>query len=491
MCDSKSRPMTAERCARLHARRISLAVTAEQVFDTLYQHSIYAFWLDSSDSAGEGVGRRSRFSFLGDATGPLARVARADVWSGQVRIESAGGPQTITSGFFDWLENDLAAHGVVTSELPCGFTLGWVGYLGYELKAECDGAIAHRSPDPDAFLIFADRGVVLDHDMGEVYLLALAPPDDPGMALDWLEQTTQRLRAVPTRALAPPDAPTERLEDVRLRHDRPSYLGMINHCLTAIEQGESYEICLTNQVSVDATIDPWQAYRLLRQANPVPFGALLRLGELSVLSTSPERFLSVSATGEVESRPIKGTRPRGATEEQDALLRKELATSEKDRAENLMIVDLVRNDLGVCAEVGSVHVTRIFEVESYATVHQLVSTIRARLGPDCSPVRCVRAAFPGGSMTGAPKIRTMEIIDELEGGPRGVYSGAIGYFSLSGAVDLSIVIRTLVVRDGGASFGVGGAIIASSDPADEFEETAVKATPMLNLLGVRFPGRMP
>jgi len=486
--------MSTERRVRLHVRQISLAVTAEQVFDTMYQHSTYAFWLDSSDSAGgtAGVGRLSRFSFLGDATGPLARVAKADVWSGHVRIDSASGSQTITSGFFDWLEDDLAAHELVTSELPFGFILGWVGYLGYELKAECAGARTHRSVDPDAVLIFADRAVALDHHTGEVYLLALAPPDNPGVALDWLEQTAHRLRASVTRGSARPVARTVRVGDVRLRHDRNSYLGLIGRCLTAIEQGESYEICLTNQVSVDATIDPGQAYRALRRDNPVPFGALLRLGELAVLSTSPERFLSVSATGEVESRPIKGTRRRGDTPERDALLRKELAASEKDRAENLMIVDLVRNDLGRCAEVGSVAVTQIFEVESYATVHQLVSTIRARLGPDTSPVRCVRAAFPGGSMTGAPKIRTMEIIDELEGGPRGVYSGAIGYFSLSGAVDLSIVIRTLVVRDGGgASFGVGGAIIAASDPADEFEETAVKATPMLNLLGVEFPGRLP
>ncbi len=455
------------------------------MFDILYQDSAYAFWLDSNDPA--RAGQLSRFSFMGDASGPLARVARADVGTGQVQIDCVAGTDTVETGFFDWLDADLADHDVDTSDLPFGFTLGWVGYLGYELKAECDGARAHRSPAPDAFLIFADRGVAFDHVTGEVHLLALAPDGEPEVAVGWLDSTEELLGSLPP--VAPPEAFAVRVRDVRLRHDRESYLGMISRCLAAISAGESYEICLTNQVSVDAAIDPVAAYRVLRRSNPVPFGALLRLGELSVLSTSPERFLWVSATGDVESRPIKGTRPRGATPAEDARLRRELATSEKDRAENLMIVDLVRNDLSVHAEVGSVRVERIFEVESYATVHQLVSTIRARLAPDASPVACVRAAFPGGSMTGAPKIRTMEIIDELEAGPRGVYSGAIGYFSLSGAVDLSIVIRTLVVQGDSASFGVGGAIIASSDPAAEFEETAVKATPMLLLLGVGFPGR--
>jgi para-aminobenzoate synthetase len=460
----------------LVVRRLILEVSAELAFETLYRSSAHAYWLDG--------GGRSRFSFMGDASGPLARVARAEVWTGQVRVESAAGIEIIDSGFFDWLERDLAVHDLDTPDLPFEFSLGWVGYLGYELKAECDGARVHRSPDPDAVLIFADRGLAFDHHTGEIYLLAL---DAPGSA-SWLAGTADRLRAVAGRAPAPVVAGVE-VRDLVLRHSRDDYLKLVDTCLEAISSGESYEICLTNLAGVTGSVDPWPAYRCLRDRSPTPFGALLRLGELSVLSTSPERFLSVSAGGLVESRPIKGTRPRGATPEQDAALRRDLATSEKDRAENLMIVDLVRNDLGRIAEVGSVRVERIFEVETYATVHQLVSTIRARLGRGVSPVACVRAAFPGGSMTGAPKIRTMELIDELEGGPRGVYSGAIGYFSLSGAVDLSIVIRTLVVRDGSASFGVGGAIVADSDPVAEFEETAVKATPMLDLLGASFPGR--
>jgi para-aminobenzoate synthetase len=482
MCDSKSGGRVG---LGLLVERTTLATTAEQAFGALYLDAPHAFWLDG--------GGCSRFSFLGDASGPLARVARADVWSGRVVVESASGTETIESGFFDWLERERAEHSVDPAGLPFGFTLGWVGYLGYELKAECQGARTHRSEDPDAFLIFADRGLVFDHHTGEVYLLALARNGVERPALAWLAATRERLAALPAAPAGEPVAPAPpavRAGAVRLRHDRDSYLGMIEGCLRAIERGESYEVCLTNLLTVAAPVEVWPAYRYLRRRSPAPFGALLRVGELSVLSTSPERFLSVSADGQVESRPIKGTRPRGATREQDERLRRELATSEKDRAENLMIVDLVRNDLGSCAEVGSVHVPRIFEVESYSTVHQLVSTVTARLAPGRSAVDCVRAAFPGGSMTGAPKIRTMELLDELEAGPRGVYSGAIGYFSLSGAVDLSIVIRTLVVRPGSASVGVGGAVIAGSDPAAEFEETAVKATPMLDLLGVEFPGRL-
>jgi para-aminobenzoate synthetase len=241
------------------------------------------------------------------------------------------------------------------------------------------------------------------------------------------------------------------------------------------------------EAAVPPDTDPWPAYRTLRRAAPAPFGAYLRFGPTAVLSTSPERFVRVTADGHAESRPIKGTRPRGATPEQDAALRRELAAAEKDRSENLMIVDLVRNDLGRRALPGSVRVTELFAVETYDTVHQLVSTVRARLRPGATAVDCVRAAFPGGSMTGAPKERTMRIIDRLEGAARGVYSGAIGYFSLTGAADLSIVIRTAVLTPGRIRYGTGGAVVALSDPAAEFAETAVKAAPLLALTGGDFP----
>lgn len=239
----------------------------------------------------------------------------------------------------------------------------------------------------------------------------------------------------------------------------------------------------------DTTVDPWAAYRAMRRTSPAPFAALLQFGELSVLSSSPERFLRVSRDGLMESSPIKGTRPRGATPEEDAALVADLLSDEKDRSENLMIVDLVRNDLGRCAVPGSVEADELFRVEHYATVHQLVSTVRARMRPELSALDCVRAAFPGGSMTGAPKIRTMRIIDRLEAGPRGVYSGAIGYFSLSGAADLSIVIRTATITPDRVRYGVGGAVVALSDPDAEYEETAVKAAPFLALTNARFPER--
>ncbi|SDG93286.1 para-aminobenzoate synthetase [Lentzea fradiae] len=451
----------------VHVRKLDVTPQAEETFAALYTASETAFWLDS--------GSGGRFSFMGDASGPLARVARYSVPD---RMLTLDGVPTPCTSFFSWLDDDLASWAVDQPDVPFDFALGWVGYLGYELKAECGGDFAHRADQPDASFVFADRAVVFDHADECVYLLSLT--DD-----SWFDDVTAVLSS--SRPLAEPSPPV--VGAAALRHPRAHYLKLIAACQEAITAGETYEVCLTNLMSWRAELDPWDTYRLLRAANPVPFGALLRFGDLSVLSTSPERFIRVDRDGVAESSPIKGTRPRGADAAEDEMARTELARSVKDRAENLMIVDLVRNDLGTCAQVGSVEVTRLFDVETYATVHQLVSTVRARLRPDSSAVRCVRAAFPGGSMTGAPKIRTMQILDGLEAGPRGVYSGALGYFSLNGAADFSIVIRTLVANGDQVSFGVGGAVISLSDADAEFEETAVKATAVSRLFGADFPGR--
>ncbi|GAB3897743.1 hypothetical protein GCM10029964_081090 [Kibdelosporangium lantanae] len=307
--------------------------------------------------------------------------------------------------------------------LPNDFNLGYVGYLGYELKAETGGQAVHPAETPDAALLFTDRMLVLDFVDQSCHLLTLATAETRDEAVRWLDTTAARVLALPTyspdetRPAVVGATDPDVLATVAFRHDKDAYLKRIAQCHEEIHDGESYEICLTNHAEMDVRIDPLTTYAELRRISPVPYGALLDFPNLAVLSASPERFITVDSRGGVESKPIKGTRPRGTTPAHDEALRLDLLGREKDRAENLMIVDLVRNDLNTVCEIGSVHVPRLFHVETYAPVHQLVSTIRGNLKPGVSAVGCVRAAFPGGSMTGAPKIRTMQIIDRLEEGP--------------------------------------------------------------------------
>ncbi|MFM9557384.1 aminodeoxychorismate synthase component I [Streptomyces caniscabiei] len=471
----------------VHTRQLTTRWHEEVVFEDLYGAAAHAFWLDSSRTDDD----LGRFSFMGDGSGPLARVATADVHSRTVRVTARDGLRLLTGDFLDWLDQDLRSIRVDAPDLPFDFALGWVGSLGYELGTESGGRPTHQSAEPDATMLFADRAVAFDHHTGTTHLLALAEDGATSAATTWLDTTTARLTRLAGRELAPAPAAPGRPAPITLRHDRDAYLELIRRCQEQIAAGESYEICLTNMAEAHVALDPWQGYRRLRRISPGAHGSLLRFGDLSVLSSSPERFLRVRADGTAESRPIKGTRPRGSTPAHDRALAEELRADEKERAENLMIVDLVRNDLGRVCEIGSVTASEVFTVETHATVHQLVSTVRGTLRADSGAVHCVRAAFPGGSMTGAPKERTMRIIDELEGGARGVYSGAIGYFSLLGTADLSIVIRTAVVTPDRVRYGIGGAITALSDPEAEFEETAVKAAPLLALVGGEFPGRRP
>jgi para-aminobenzoate synthetase len=239
---------------------------------------------------------------------------------------------------------------------------------------------------------------------------------------------------------------------------------------------------LTTQIDVAVAVDPVLLDRYLRQINPAPYAALFRFADMAVLSSSPERFLGIDKERQVEAKPIKGTARRGTTTEEDRAVRTALQQNEKVRAENLMIVDLLRNDLGMVCEIGSVHVPKLMDVETYATVHQVVSTIRGTLRSDVDAITCMQAAFPGGSMTGAPKLRTMEIIDELEGEARGVYAGALGWIGLDGSADLSVVIRTLVWTPTCVTLGAGGAITVQSDPEAEWEEMLLKAQPLLRAL---------
>ena len=329
------------------------------------------------------------------------------------------------------------------------------------------------------------------HDWVEAVAAACAGLDDgaAGMATD---STTDPARAADSD---PAGAPADGVHPVfGIRDGEGAYKERIAESQRQIWEGNSYEICLTTTLHADTAtpLDPWASYLALRRRNPAPFASFLRFGPLAVASTSPERFLRIDAAGLMRAEPIKGTRRRHPDPEQDAALKADLASSLKDRAENIMIVDLLRNDLSHFALPESLHVPRLCEIESYATVHQMVSTIEARLRPGCSRAQAVAAAFPAGSMTGAPKISTMAILDTLERSPRGVYSGAVGYFSLNSATDLSVTIRTLVLAgtDGGGthlSLGVGGAITADSSPHEEWMEIQAKAYGVLSTLGSAFP----
>jgi para-aminobenzoate synthetase component 1 len=248
-----------------------------------------------------------------------------------------------------------------------------------------------------------------------------------------------------------------------------------------IQEGDCYQVNLAQRFATEASGDAWLAYRRLRQINPAPFSAYLNLPYAQILSSSPERFLEVRG-GRVETRPIKGTRPRLRDPQADIAQAAELGASAKDRAENLMIVDLLRNDLGKVCIPGSVETTRLFQVESFVNVHHLVSTVTGELAPGLDALDLLRAAFPGGSISGAPKLRAMEIIEELEPNRRGVYCGSVGYIGYNGDMDTNIAIRTVVVANNQARFWAGGGIVADSEWRSEYQECLDKAAPMLELL---------
>jgi para-aminobenzoate synthetase len=466
--------------ARVHHRRLDAWCEPEAVFGALYADRDNAIWLDSA-APGPGA---ARFSFVGAPDGPLGQVVRYDVETRTLAVDSASGRESRSVSVLDYCRDQLARLRADAPELPFDFTCGFAGYLGFELKAECGARPVHASPLPDATLVLCDRLIAFDHYERRVYLLALADASGAEAAGAWLAATERRLREIAREPppLPPSPAPPDSLR-FELRDTPDAYLDNIAACRREIFEGETYEVCLTTELRAQGSIDPLPAYRALRAGNPAPFAALLRLGGLSVLSSSPERFLRVDRHRAVESRPMKGTAARVAEPFEDACRAAELRRDKKTRAENLMIADLVRNDLGRISVLGTVEVPGLMVVEPYATVHQMVTVVRGRLREGFDAIDCVRAAFPAGSMTGAPKLRTLEIIDRIEGRPRGVYSGALGFLAVNGTADLSVVIRTLVASPEGLTIGAGGAIVAASDPEAELEEMLLKARPLLEAVG--------
>lgn len=476
----RRRPRRGAPQVKLLTRSLAGEPDTERVFERLFGAADHAFWLDSADAPT----RLAQASYLGTSSGADRCILRYDAAAGMTTTHRAGADKIERGSIFHILDRELYDRAIEPPSVPArGLLGGFVGYLGYECKADCGSANAHRSDLPDATLMLANRVVAVDHINRRTDLHAVCREGDEPSAERWLteaEAVVHDILAQPessewrTPAPAwsePPDQPVV----FHCGRGREQYLADIARCQAALAAGESYEICLTDQISTAASPDPFELYRVLRRVNPAPFAAYLKLGDAAVLSSSPERFLSVDRDRRVQARPIKGTISRSPDPILDEALRDGLADDEKTYAEHLMIVDLLRNDLGRVCEIDSVCVPELMIVEPYTTVHQLISTITGVLERGRTPAECVRACFPGGSMTGAPKLRTMEIIDDVEREARGVYSGAIGYFGLDGTVDLSIVIRTIVMRPGRTTIGAGGAIVMQSDPEDEFAEILLKA----------------
>jgi para-aminobenzoate synthetase len=467
---------------QLKVKRLDSLHDPERAFVNLYGNSEHAFWLDSSR-----VDERARFSFMGATGGPLSAFITYDVATKEVHVERNGTTEVHRETIFDHLSREMRRMRHLSDDLPFDFNCGFAGYFGYELKDDCEGDLPYPATTPDAAFVFADRLIAFDHLERATYVLCLTDAATEADGERWIRETSLRLAALPP--VTDPDweelARDSEQVAFTLSRSHEQYLDDIARVKQYLTDGDSYEVCLTNKMWCDVAPPALPLYRTLRRVNPAPFSAFLRFGDIAVVSSSPERFLSVGRDRWVEAKPIKGTSPRGETPAEDARISEDLRTDEKSRAENLMITDLLRNDLGVVCEIGTVHVPHLMHIETYETVHQLVSTVRGLLREDLETPDCIRACFPGGSMTGAPKKRTMEIIDELEREPRGVYSGAIGYLGLSGAADLNIVIRTIVMDGESTNIGIGGAIVMQSDAEDEFEETLLKARALMQAIDPR------
>ncbi len=389
------------------------------------------------------------------------------------------------------------------------FMGGWVGYLGYELLYELETISNFGRDDlplPDTHLVLYNTVVATDWVLGRSWVISNSFGDSRSAAeaatLARVGQVLEKLKGV--RPSTDPETRarllerrseilrSRRLDDATLARlgvhpvlDHATYVKRIETAKEHIFAGDVFEVCMTNRFDIaggTGGASGLDLYRVLRIVNEAPFSSYLRHGDVEVACSSPERFLSLDRERWAETRPIKGTRPRGPTPEADAALRHDLATCEKDQAENIMIADLARNDLGRVCEFGSISVPDLRVVESYPFCHQLVSTVRGRLRKDLGAVDLIRATFPPGSMTGAPKVESLKIINRLEPVKRGIFSGSIGYFDHDGSLDLNIVIRTFIKKGDSLSFHVGGAIVADSDPEEEYQETLDKGHGLVTAL---------
>lgn len=432
----------------------------------------YSFFLDSAE--GKYKNRLGRYSFLGwDPFLILKAKANQIQLIRGTKVEQRKGEPFLA------LREILNRYQIrdIPQDLP-PFLAGGVGYLGYDLCHFVEKVPSTAKDDlglPDAYIAFYDSVFIIDHLYNKIFL-SLTSFTKKRKSKEIFEERLEEATLCAMRY--PLNTKKEGNYFLKSNFTKSQYLQAVQAAKKYIREGDIYQVNLSQRFHGKLTMAPQMLYQSLRGVNPAPFAGYLNFGQIKVLSSSPERFLKVKGR-EVQTRPIKGTRPRGDTEKKDKKLAKELLASIKDRAELIMIVDLERNDLGRICEFGSVKVPELITLEAFPTVFHTVSTIEGRLRQGKDRIDLLKATFPGGSITGAPKIRSMEIIDELEPTTRGIYTGALGYFGFNDTMDLNIVIRTLLVKNKDFYFQVGGGIVADSDPEKEFQETLDKAKALI------------
>jgi para-aminobenzoate synthetase component I len=462
----------------------------------------YLLFLDSA----RDPARLGRYSFLSadPALVVHGKRARASVLDTRTGIDTP-----LDSHALAGVRELLAPHLTDAIEGLPPFQGGAAGYLAYDWGAVLERLPSPRYDDlaiPDVVFPIYDWVIAWDHLERRAWLISTGLPatdaaeksqrckDRLALARERFSskslstETFRHSASAPVRQIEhAPSYPVSDTDvpaalDLRSSFTHRGYLDALTRVREYIIAGDIFQTNLSQRFEAPLTESPWSLYQRLRGINPAPFAAFLEFGDITVASASPERFLRLDTARQVEARPIKGTRPRGVYPAHDAALGRALQESAKDRAENLMIVDLMRNDLSRVSLPGSVRVPELFALERYATVHHLVSTVTGALEPGRDAIDLLCATFPGGSITGAPKVRAMEIIAELEPSRRGVYCGSIGYISLTGVMDTSIVIRTYQVVHGRVYFSAGGGIVADSDPEQEYRETFDKARALIRAL---------
>ena len=460
-------------------------VSPALLFQHLYSDSPSSFLFES----GKGPESIARYSFMGEANAKCIQIK-----NGEARFNPNGTGETFKDNSWESLECFQFEKDTLSVDYISHFWGGWVGYVGYEVAGWLEN-LQLRSKDglgiPDVHFIQVDHLLVYDHQESLLkYIVASEPGPDLEKHYDTAVQEITRQWEKIQQSL-------ERLEDsgassktskstgsplsMQSNVSQEQYMSMVRQAQHYIEEGDIYQANLSQRFEVDCSQDSFELYKNLRRINPSPFSGFMKWGDLGIISSSPERLVKLEGDC-LETRPIAGTRPRGSTAQEDLQLSAELLLNEKEKAEHLMLIDLERNDMGRICEYGTVHVTDLMFIEQYSHVSHIVSNIQGKLRPGIQPVDILKALFPGGTITGCPKIRCMEIIDELEPSSRGPYSGSMGYIGFSDFMDLNIIIRTLLVKNGKAYFHVGAGIVADSDPEKEYQETMDKAAALICVL---------